>query len=230
MSLKTKAYCMSPTKERAQLRLRHTSRGSPPCRRCGEGCPSQRCCRRRTERWLTIALSVRAGRFDGGRPPQVEDASGQVNLRSRMSPASTRTASPRLLNRRAPRQRREARRLEAWFPVIDYDRCTNCCSAWFLPVRRLWRGRTAAHFRSRTTTTAKPTARPAHVSVPRPRSCSRNTKRARSTVRGERRRPESRENEDRYLGAARRRCLAMLASAVKKPGAASARNGTPIRH
>ena len=70
-----------------------------------------------------------------------------------------------------------------WFPVIDYDRCTNCmqCLTFCLfdvyGVRRQ-----GADPGPATRTTARPTARPARASAPRRRSSSPSTRRGRSTA------------------------------------------------
>jgi NAD-dependent dihydropyrimidine dehydrogenase PreA subunit len=62
------------------------------------------------------------GKFNGARPPQIE---GELHVRdlSGMSAAAVLGAA------REVRELSGARKLEAWkpwFPVIDYDRCTNC--------------------------------------------------------------------------------------------------------
>jgi len=62
------------------------------------------------------------GRFEGGRAPTVEGAVQSRDL-------SGMTADQVLGAAREARERSGARKLEAWkpwFPVIDYDRCTNC--------------------------------------------------------------------------------------------------------
>jgi Pyruvate/2-oxoacid:ferredoxin oxidoreductase delta subunit len=61
------------------------------------------------------------GRFDGGRPP-VGDGVELQDIRG-LAPETL------IARAREARDRSGARRLEAWkpwFPVIDYDRCTNC--------------------------------------------------------------------------------------------------------
>jgi Pyruvate/2-oxoacid:ferredoxin oxidoreductase delta subunit len=61
------------------------------------------------------------GRFEGGRAPAADGA--DVKDITGLGPDDLLAAA------REVRERRGARRLEAWkpwFPVIDYDRCTNC--------------------------------------------------------------------------------------------------------
>jgi len=62
------------------------------------------------------------GRFDGGTLPEVE---GDTHVRD----LSGMSADQVLGAAREAREKSGARKLEAWkpwFPVIDYDRCTNC--------------------------------------------------------------------------------------------------------
>jgi len=64
------------------------------------------------------------GLFDGGRPPAF-DGAGEVHARDLhgLAPEAVLGAA------REAREKSGARKLEAWkpwFPVIDYDRCTNC--------------------------------------------------------------------------------------------------------
>ena len=62
------------------------------------------------------------GRFDGGTLPEVE---GDIHVRD----LSGMSADQVLGAAREAREKCGARKLEAWkpwFPVIDYDRCTNC--------------------------------------------------------------------------------------------------------
>ena len=62
------------------------------------------------------------GRFDGGTLPEVE---GNTHVRD----LSGMSADQVLGAAREAREKSGARKLEAWkpwFPVIDYDRCTNC--------------------------------------------------------------------------------------------------------
>jgi Pyruvate/2-oxoacid:ferredoxin oxidoreductase delta subunit len=62
------------------------------------------------------------GRFEGGRAPHLEGNAQSTDC-------SGMTSEEVLGAARAAREKAGARRLEAWkpwFPVIDYDRCTNC--------------------------------------------------------------------------------------------------------
>jgi Pyruvate/2-oxoacid:ferredoxin oxidoreductase delta subunit len=64
------------------------------------------------------------GRFEGGRPPSV-GGEGELHAKD----VSGLNAESILGAAREIRDRAGARKLEAWkpwFPVIDYDRCTNC--------------------------------------------------------------------------------------------------------
>jgi len=64
------------------------------------------------------------GRFDGGQAPPV-DGQGELHVRD----LNGLNAEGVLGAAREIRERAGARKLEAWkpwFPVIDYDRCTNC--------------------------------------------------------------------------------------------------------
>ena len=67
------------------------------------------------------------GHFDVGSPPQAEDAAGQVALRFQ---DITGLDAPRIADAvEAVRNDAAAVRhgeWKPWFPVIDYDRCTNC--------------------------------------------------------------------------------------------------------
>ncbi len=63
------------------------------------------------------------GLFEGGRPPAVEGGEVQARDLRGLAPEAVLGAA------REARERAGARKLEAWkpwFPVIDYDRCTNC--------------------------------------------------------------------------------------------------------
>jgi Pyruvate/2-oxoacid:ferredoxin oxidoreductase delta subunit len=72
--------------------------------------------------WLLVL-----GRFEGGRPPQGEDMAGKVNLRfqdiSALGPAQV---SDLVEGVRAEMGAARHGDWKPWFPVIDYDRCTNC--------------------------------------------------------------------------------------------------------
>jgi len=64
------------------------------------------------------------GRFDGGQAPPIE-GQGELHVRD----LNGLSAEGVLVAAREIRERAGARKLEAWkpwFPVIDYDRCTNC--------------------------------------------------------------------------------------------------------
>jgi Pyruvate/2-oxoacid:ferredoxin oxidoreductase delta subunit len=67
------------------------------------------------------------GRFEGGKPPQAEDAAGQVNVRFQ---DITGFDSVRLTEAvetvRGEVNAAQHGSWKPWFPVIDYDRCTNC--------------------------------------------------------------------------------------------------------
>lgn len=67
------------------------------------------------------------GHFGGSRPPQAEDAAGQVTLRFQDIAGLD---APRIAETvEAARSETAAVRhgdWKPWFPVIDYDRCTNC--------------------------------------------------------------------------------------------------------
>lgn len=70
---------------------------------------------------------VALGRFEGGQAPQAEDAAGEVELRFE----DINGRSPAELAERVDSIRDETRtskhgEWKPWFPVIDYDRCTNC--------------------------------------------------------------------------------------------------------
>ena len=67
------------------------------------------------------------GRFAEGQPPVVEDASGQVPIRLQSwdgtdAPALAQAAE----TFRAETNAWQTGPWKPWFPVIDYDRCTNC--------------------------------------------------------------------------------------------------------
>lgn len=67
------------------------------------------------------------GRFNGGRPPRAEDASGQVSIHFQ---DITGLDGPRIAETvesvRAEANAARHGEWKPWFPVIDYDRCTNC--------------------------------------------------------------------------------------------------------
>lgn len=67
------------------------------------------------------------GRFNGGPPPAVEDAEGRVELRLRDITGLEADKVEALVE--TEREASGAVRpgeWKPWFPVIDYDRCTNC--------------------------------------------------------------------------------------------------------
>jgi Pyruvate/2-oxoacid:ferredoxin oxidoreductase delta subunit len=67
------------------------------------------------------------GRFDGGKPPEAEDAEGQVNIRFRdISGIDTNRVAETVESVRAEAGAARHGEWKPWFPVIDYDRCTNC--------------------------------------------------------------------------------------------------------
>lgn len=67
------------------------------------------------------------GRFNGGRPPQGEDADGNVALRFQdVTGFDSTQISERVESARAESAAARHGDWKPWFPVIDYDRCTNC--------------------------------------------------------------------------------------------------------
>jgi Pyruvate/2-oxoacid:ferredoxin oxidoreductase delta subunit len=67
------------------------------------------------------------GRFDGGQPPRMEDAAGQVNLRFQdLTGLDANRLSETVESARAASNAAKHGEWKPWFPVIDYDRCTNC--------------------------------------------------------------------------------------------------------
>ena len=67
------------------------------------------------------------GRFDGGRPPQAKDADGQVNLRFQDIDGFDANRVAEIVETvRAETNAAKHGDWKPWFPVIDYDRCTNC--------------------------------------------------------------------------------------------------------
>ena len=73
------------------------------------------------------ALMLVLGRFNDGRAPLGEDSDGQVNLRFQDVTGldSTRIAETVEAVRAETSAARHGE-WKPWFPVIDYDRCTNC--------------------------------------------------------------------------------------------------------
>lgn len=74
------------------------------------------------------ATLIVLGRFDDG-PPHAEDADGRVALRfidlNGSAPAAALESIDAYLTERNV-QRNQPGNWKPWFPVIDYDRCTNC--------------------------------------------------------------------------------------------------------
>jgi Pyruvate/2-oxoacid:ferredoxin oxidoreductase delta subunit len=69
------------------------------------------------------------GQFEGGRAPQIEDERGQIALEAQeISGADCETIINRVEAYRAKQGRtmNQPGSWKPWFPVIDYDRCTNC--------------------------------------------------------------------------------------------------------
>jgi len=66
------------------------------------------------------------GRFDGG-PPQVEDADGQVSVHFQdINGFNADRVAETVESVRAGANAAKHGDWKPWFPVIDYDRCTNC--------------------------------------------------------------------------------------------------------
>ncbi len=67
------------------------------------------------------------GRFDGGSHPELEDGNGQVTLHFRDIDGSDADQIIETVNQvRDDAEAAEHGNWKPWFPVIDYDRCTNC--------------------------------------------------------------------------------------------------------
>src|SRR5947207_667934 len=67
------------------------------------------------------------GRFDGGRAPQAEDADGQVHVRFQdISGFGSNRITETVEKVRTEMNAARHGDWKPWFPVIDYDRCTNC--------------------------------------------------------------------------------------------------------
>jgi Pyruvate/2-oxoacid:ferredoxin oxidoreductase delta subunit len=67
------------------------------------------------------------GRFDGGKPPPVEDASNQVNLCFQdVTGFEANRITEIVESTRMETNAAKHGDWKPWFPVIDYDRCTNC--------------------------------------------------------------------------------------------------------
>jgi Pyruvate/2-oxoacid:ferredoxin oxidoreductase delta subunit len=67
------------------------------------------------------------GQFSAGKPPEAEDAAGNVAIQFRdirgMQPAAV---ADLVESARAQTRTVQPGEWKPWFPVIDYDRCTNC--------------------------------------------------------------------------------------------------------
>src|SRR5437879_3392497 len=67
------------------------------------------------------------GRFDGGTPPQAEDTDGQVSIRFQdIAGFDANRVAEAVESVRAETNAAKHGDWKPWFPVIDYDRCTNC--------------------------------------------------------------------------------------------------------
>ncbi|MEC8928500.1 MAG: ferredoxin family protein [Verrucomicrobiota bacterium] len=67
------------------------------------------------------------GRFDNGGPPQAEDANGEVPVRFRdINGLDAEGVTALVEEERAATETALHGEWKPWFPVIDYDRCTNC--------------------------------------------------------------------------------------------------------
>jgi len=67
------------------------------------------------------------GRFDGATPPQAEDTDGQVSVRFQdIAGFDANRVAEAVESVRAETNAAKHGDWKPWFPVIDYDRCTNC--------------------------------------------------------------------------------------------------------
>jgi Pyruvate/2-oxoacid:ferredoxin oxidoreductase delta subunit len=67
------------------------------------------------------------GQFSGGKPPEAEDAAGDVSIQFREVRGMEPSAVAELVeSARAQTRAVSPGEWKPWFPVIDYDRCTNC--------------------------------------------------------------------------------------------------------
>src|SRR5256712_1466977 len=67
------------------------------------------------------------GRFDGGSPPHAEDADGGVSVRFQdITGFDTKRIAETVESNRMKVNAAKHGDWKPWFPVIDYDRCTNC--------------------------------------------------------------------------------------------------------
>jgi hypothetical protein len=82
------------------------------------------------------------GRFEKARPPLAEDQDGTVPIRfedvTALNPQQIAETVETVRNQSSAVKHGD---WKPWFPVIDYDRCTNCMQCLeLLLVRRLWGG------------------------------------------------------------------------------------------
>ncbi len=67
------------------------------------------------------------GQFTGGKPPQAEDAAGEVSIRFQdITGFDAARIAESVESARALTSAVKQGDWKPWFPVIDYDRCTNC--------------------------------------------------------------------------------------------------------
>ena len=67
------------------------------------------------------------GRFDGGKAPNLGDADGKIEILTRdISGMDGAGALEVVESAREDRPMNQPGKWKPWFPVIDYDRCTNC--------------------------------------------------------------------------------------------------------
>jgi Pyruvate/2-oxoacid:ferredoxin oxidoreductase delta subunit len=67
------------------------------------------------------------GRFEGGAAPEAEDSAGQVNVRFQdIAGLDAVRVAETVESVRAETNTAKHGDWKPWFPVIDYDRCTNC--------------------------------------------------------------------------------------------------------
>ena len=67
------------------------------------------------------------GRFDGGTPPEAEDTDGPVSVRFQdIAGFDANRVAETVESVRAETNAAKHGDWKPWFPVIDYDRCTNC--------------------------------------------------------------------------------------------------------
>jgi Pyruvate/2-oxoacid:ferredoxin oxidoreductase delta subunit len=67
------------------------------------------------------------GRFEGGKPPHAEDADGEVDMSFQdITGFDTHRITETAETHRIQANAAKHGEWKPWFPVIDYDRCTNC--------------------------------------------------------------------------------------------------------